>query len=240
MCHEPYQPGPLWFWLGQVGIKSFLMKALLVYDLDGTLVDTAADIVHSANHMRKSMGFTELPPSEISGYVGKGLHHLISACLKTEDIKTLEKGAQMYRDYYSEHMMDHSVLYPGTLEFLTHFQNKIQVVLTNKPNPYSAQMLETLGVGSFFQEIIAGNSGFPYKPDPKSIQYLLKKHGLKKTAVAMIGDSTIDVELGHNAGIETFVLSHGFSHEAALKQTRPAGIFHHFKELYDFACKEGW
>ena len=216
------------------------MKSLLVYDLDGTLVDTADDIVCSANHMLRELGHAELSSSEIEGYVGHGLHHLLGECLKSKDEKLIERGAKIYRSFYAEHMMDHSVLFPGAEIFLETFKNRFQAVVTNKPNPYATEMLKSLRVASYFTEILGGNSGFPYKPDPAALLHLIGKHKISKKETVYIGDSAIDIEMARKADVEVIVLTHGFAKEQALRASRPDGIFHHFTELLAHAKECAW
>lgn len=216
------------------------MKKLLIYDLDGTLVDTGEDICRSANAMRASYGLPPLEREKVDRFVGRGVHHLIGNCLETQDEKRIEKGIKIYRAYYGEHMMDHSRLYPDALKMLEHFRDRIQTVLTNKPNPHSREMLDNLGVGRFFSEIIAGNSGFAKKPAPDPVHHWKVLWGLKESDIVMVGDSLIDIETCRNAGIECAVLSHGFGTADELKSASPNYYADSFQELLAIAIKEGW
>ena len=89
------------------------MKRLILYDLDGTLVDTLEDIAQAANHMLRALGAPTLPASAVRRYIGDGLHELVKGCLKTDDPVSIERGSKIYRAYYTTHLVDHSRLYPG-------------------------------------------------------------------------------------------------------------------------------
>ncbi|HLD50041.1 MAG TPA: HAD-IA family hydrolase [bacterium] len=216
------------------------MKSLIIYDLDGTLVDTREDIARAANHMLEQMGRRRMATEEVCRQVGRGLFALIQGCLETEDPEALSKGAKIYRDYYARHMLDSSRLYPGALEILDYFKDRKQAVITNKPNPFSYELLKALGVADYFFEIIPGNSGHPQKPDPGGILHLIKSRNTGPEETLFVGDSRVDIETGRNAGVETVVLTHGFGTLDELQSASTAGIFNSFHELLQAARKKGW
>jgi phosphoglycolate phosphatase len=216
------------------------MKKFLFYDLDGTLVDTRVDIARSANHMMKEMGGPPIPAEEVRGYVGRGLYQLVASCLKTQDMKRIEQGAKIYRAFYAEHMMDHSVLYPGAREILEYFSDRKQAVITNKPNPFSRQMLEALGVAHFFTDIVAGDSEYPKKPNPSAVKALLEREKVKPQEAGFIGDSVIDIETARGAGIHAAVVLHGFAGEDELKSANPDLMAPDFPVLLGLLKSQGW
>jgi phosphoglycolate phosphatase len=216
------------------------MKKLIIYDLDGTLVDTRHDIVDAANHMVEAMGGETLSFEAVCGYVGWGLHDLVGKCLRTTDPEKIRRGGEIFRRYYSEHMLDSSALYPGALEVLEYFKTRKQAVITNKPNPFSQSMLEKLGVARYFTDIVAGNSNYPQKPNPEALLAIMKREGILAQETLFIGDSLIDIETGKNALIQTVVLTHGFVGENELKSARPDFLTENFESLLACARKEGW
>lgn len=216
------------------------MKKLIVYDLDGTLADTRKDIVLSVQHMLREMQAPPLEASEIQRYVGRGLYHLMCSCLKTHDMKQVEKAAKIYRNHYAAHMMDHTRLYDGALDLLCFFENRKQAVITNKPNPFSEDMLARLEVSKFFVEVVAGDAKYPKKPDPQALVALMKNENVTAGETLFIGDSLIDVETARNAGVEIAAVLHGFSSEDELKSARPDLIARDFKELKDLVTSKGW
>ena len=216
------------------------MKKFIIYDLDGTLVDTREDIARAVNHMLKAMGQPPMEQKTIEKYVGRGLHYLIQHCLQIKDAKQVEKGAKVYRKHYGEHMLDHTDLYPETLKVLDHFKPVKQAVITNKPNPFTCDILKALKVIDYFAEVVAGDSEYPKKPDPTSVQTLMKREGILPQEALFIGDSPIDIETARNAGIETVVITHGFTGEDELKCAAPDHMVQSFSELLALIRAKGW
>ncbi len=207
------------------------MKKLIIYDLDGTLVDTREDIARSANHMLSEMGLPSIPKEEVALYVGRGLFQLVQSCLKTNDQKQIEKGAKIYRAFYAEHMLDHSALYPGAEEILKYFKGRKQSVLTNKPNPFSENLLKALGVGGYFEMIVAGDSEYPKKPSPAAVHAMMGRWSVGPEETLFIGDSLVDIETARNAGVPIAVVSHGFSSPEELQSASPEILADGFPEL---------
>ena len=194
-------------------------------------MDTREDIAAAANHMLSRFQRPLLSVPEVSRFVGRGLHHLVKSCLRTQDGREIEKGASLYRAFYSEHMLDHSRLYPGVKDILDYFKDQTQIVLTNKPNPFSQKLLESLGIAPYFAEIIAGNSSYPKKPSPEAVLSIMKREKALANETLFIGDSLIDIETARNAGIQVAVVTHGFSDEDELQSAFPDFIVEDFKGL---------
>jgi phosphoglycolate phosphatase len=216
------------------------LKALIVYDLDGTLVDTLEDIAAAANHMRRQLGEPPLAAEDIRGSVGRGLRELVRHCLQTDEGPRIEQGMSVYRAYYGAHLLDRSRLYPGAREVLEHFRGRRQAVVTNKPDPYSRDILRGLGVDGYFGDVIAGDAGFPKKPDPAGLRALLEKHRLGPAAALFIGDSPIDVETGRSAGVLTVCVAHGLATAEELRRARPDAVAEDFGGLLRLAAERGW
>jgi len=216
------------------------MKKLILYDLDGTLVDTRRDIVNSVRYALKTLNGPELTDDEIKDCVGSGLHALIRKVFRTEDEKLADKGAKLYRAHYTKHMLDYSVLYPGAREVLEYFKDRKQAVITNKPSPFSQQILEGLGIAQFFIDVLTGDNGIPHKPDPGAIFHLMKETGAAKSEVLFIGDSLVDIETARNAGVEEVVIAQGFNTEATLIAARPNYLVKNCGELLRLAQEKGW
>ena len=216
------------------------MKRLILYDLDGTLVDTRLDIAQAANHMLQQLRAPALPVEAVCRFVGRGVHQLVSGCLHTDDPALIEEGVRIYRAHYTEHLLDSSRLYPGVREVLEHFKTRRQAVITNKPNPYSRQILIGLGVADYFLEIIAGDSPYPKKPDPSAVLALMEQERLTPTETCIVGDSSIDVETGRLAGVFTIGVAQGFSDDEELAAASPDAMVRDFHELLSVAKREGW
>lgn len=216
------------------------MKKLILYDLDGTLADTRRDITASVRFALRELNGPELTDDEIRDCVGSGLHALIRQVFRTDDEKLADKGAKLYRKHYKEHMLDHTRLYPGALEFLGYFKGRKQAVVTNKPDPFSSEILAALGVADHFMAILTGDQGLPFKPDPAAIHHLMEEAGALEAETLFIGDSIIDITAARNAGIEIAVLTHGFTPEKVLRDAKPDHIAHDFPELLALAREKEW
>lgn len=216
------------------------MKKLVLYDLDGTLADTRRDIINGVRYALETLKGPELTDEEIKDCVGTGLHALIKQVFRIEDEKLADRGSKLYREHYKKHMLDHTHLYAGALECLEYFKDHTQAVITNKPNPFSSQILEALGVAHFFIAVLAGDNGLPFKPDPAAIRHLMETTGATREEVLFIGDSPIDIQAARNAGVEVVTLSHGFASEATLREAQPDHIVHDFAGLLRLAQEKGW
>ena len=216
------------------------MKRLILYDLDGTLVDTLEDIAYAANRMLETLQQPVVPAHDIRRYVGRGVRELVGRCLGSSDSRQIDEAVRIYRDLYRAHMLDHSRLYPHALEVLEYFKDRRQAVITNKPNPYSRDLLTALGVAGYFFEIIGGDSPHPRKPDPASTLALMEQAGAGRDETLFIGDSPVDIDTGRRAGILTVIVGHGLSDGVELRQAGPDMLVQDFSELLMVARRETW
>ncbi len=195
---------------------------LVIFDLDGTLIDSRLDLVHSVNAALRHIGRPELPDDVIASYVGDGAPILIQRALGGEavDDAVVRQGLQFFLSYYREHKLDHTTVYAGVHEALAHIQRaslgtsngnpRKMAVLSNKPVGPSRAIVEALKLGPFTQ-IYGGNSFASKKPDPEGARKLLEENGARPEETAIIGDSHVDVETGVNAGLWTVGVSYGFA-----------------------------
>lgn len=191
---------------------------LLVFDLDGTLIDSRLDLVHSVNAMLRQFERPELPDEVIATYVGDGAPMLVRRAMGDPDDEKLVLAAlEYFLSYYRLHKLDHTVVYDGIPEALTHIataQNGVQrqmAVLTNKPVRPSRDIVESLDLGDFFIRIYGGNSFPTKKPDPLGLRTILDETEVKAGDALMIGDSAVDVLTGRNAGLWTCGVTYGFA-----------------------------
>ncbi len=183
---------------------------LLIFDLDGTLIDSEADLVQSVNATRRELGMEPLPPKVVYSYVGQGIIMLVRRALGEQtpgDI--LEKAVAFFLEYYRQHMLDHTVLYPGVRETLRQLSTRKLAVLTNKPVNFSRQILAGLGVDSCFSFVYGGNSFDRKKPDAVGVFRLMEDTGISAAETLMVGDSDTDVQTGRNAGVWTCGVTYG-------------------------------
>ena len=192
---------------------------LVIFDLDGTLIDSRLDLVHSVNAALRHIGRASLPDDVIASYVGDGAPILIQRALGGEavDEATVRQGLQFFLSYYREHKLDHTTVYDGVKEALTALQcgsngtPRKMAVLSNKPVVPSRAIVEALGLGSFFTQIYGGNSFATKKPDPEGARRLLEENGVSPEETVIVGDSHVDVETGSNAGLWTVGVTYGFA-----------------------------
>ena len=192
---------------------------LVIFDLDGTLIDSRLDLVHSVNAALRHIGRPGLPDDVIASYVGDGAPILIQRALGGEavDEAIVRQGLQFFLSYYREHKLDHTTVYAGVRESLAALQDgsngkhRIMAVLSNKPVGPSRAIVEALGLGAFFKQVYGGNSFATKKPDPEGAHKLLEENGARPEETVIIGDSHVDVETGRNAGLWTVGVSYGFA-----------------------------
>jgi phosphoglycolate phosphatase len=207
---------------------------LVIFDLDGTLIDSRLDLVHSVNAALRHIGRPELPDDVIASYVGDGAPLLIQRALggETVDEAVVRRGLQFFLAYYREHKLDHTTVYSGIHEALGTIQNSVHrtsngsghrgtprqmAVLTNKPVIPSRAIVEALGLAPFFRQIYGGNSFATKKPDPEGARKLLDEYRVRPEEAAMVGDSHVDVETGRNAGLWTVGVNYGFAPHTLLE-----------------------
>jgi phosphoglycolate phosphatase len=192
---------------------------LVIFDLDGTLIDSRLDLVHSVNAALRHIGRPELPDDVIASYVGDGAPILIQRALGGDEVdETLvRKGLEFFLSYYREHKLDHTTVYPGIAEALEAVQNssngtpRQMAVLSNKPVHPSRVIVEALGLGRFFTQIYGGNSFATKKPDPEGALKLLAESRARPEETVIVGDSHVDVRTGRNAGLWTIGVTYGFA-----------------------------
>ena len=192
---------------------------LVIFDLDGTLIDSRLDLVHSVNAALRHIGRPELPEDVIASYVGDGAPVLIQRALGSEQVEdaTVRKGLEFFLKYYREHKLDRTTVYPGIVPALAAIQNASNgtprklAVLSNKPVVPSRTIVEALGLGQFFSQIYGGNSFATKKPDPEGARKLLEEYCVAPYQAAIVGDSHVDVETGRNVGMATIGVTYGFA-----------------------------
>ncbi len=191
------------------------MKDLLIFDLDGTLIDSKEDLVSSVNAMLAWKHRAPLPHDVVASYVGNGAPMLVKRALPDLDEDEHLAALQFFLDYYREHMLDATTLYPGVREALDrlHQHHIALAVLTNKPVRFSERLIAGLGLSEHFFKIYGGNSFEEKKPHPVGIERLIAESSADRSHTVMVGDSAVDVLTARAAGVQACGVSWGFQPE---------------------------
>jgi len=192
---------------------------LLIFDLDGTLVDSKRDLADSVNATRAWGGLPPLSDEVVSSYVGNGAPVLIRRAFPDADETVLAGALQYFLDYYRAHMLDATTLYPGVRDALDALHDAAVplAILTNKPVRFSVRMIEGLGLQSHFFRIYGGNSFEEKKPHPKGIELLIAEASAERARTVMVGDSSVDILTARNAQVQACGVSWGFQPETFLE-----------------------
>jgi phosphoglycolate phosphatase len=191
---------------------------LFIFDLDGTLVDSRLDLANSINAMLRHFDRAELPCEVIANYIGDGAPMLVRRSLGDPDDEQFFKEAmQFFLDWYREHKLDNTYVYPGTFEALDRLRAtangvaRKMAVLSNKPVHPSRAIVEALGLGKYFFQVYGGNSFHTKKPDPFGALKLAEEAGVHPEQTVVIGDSHNDVLTARNAGMWSLGLTYGLA-----------------------------
>jgi len=191
------------------------MNSTIIFDLDGTLVDSRKDLATGINLMRKDFDLPALSLETIVSYVGNGAKLLIERSLQGNKNIDLKSAIQKTKKYYKANMLNETKLYPDIREGLERLKNYNfkMAVLTNKPQEPSVAILEHLEIASFFDVIIGAGDKYPLKPEPDAIFAILKQTNCEKKDAWMIGDHNTDLEVARRAGINSCFAKYGFGHK---------------------------
>jgi phosphoglycolate phosphatase len=211
---------------------------LLIFDLDGTLIDSRLDLVHSVNAMLRHVKRPELPDDVVASYVGDGAPMLVRRALgDPKDDSFVKEALEYFLTYYRAHKLDYTRVYDGVKDALatlsgSNGRRRQMAVLSNKPVNPSRAIVEALGLAEFFVHVYGGNSFPTKKPDPQGARTLLQQTHTQPEEAMMIGDSSNDILTGRNAGMWTCGVTYGFApHTLALAP--PDVVIDSFSELME-------
>ncbi len=186
----------------------------LVFDLDGTLIDSGLDLALSVNATVEEMGRKPLSHEQIFGYVGSGALRLVELALGPDaTTEECERGLIFFLGYYHQHMLDNTVTYPGVREGLAALEGMPMAVLTNKPVRFSQHIIDGLGLNKYFRYVYGGNSFQTKKPDPAGMEVLLRDFGAAPKQAMLVGDSEVDVQTARNADTWACSVTYGLGWE---------------------------
>lgn len=210
----------------------------LLFDLDGTLLNTGADLAAACNAVRKELALGPLPAERLIQFVGKGADRLIHRCLTDsfDGLATPELFARARREFdhhYSRLNGMHTSVYPGVIEALEVFKQRglRLACVTNKPEAFTHPLLERFALHAFFDPIVGGDTYPVRKPDPTALLAVARGWGIDPRECVMVGDSENDVQAARNAGMQVWVVPYGYNEGRAIGLCRPDGIVERLDQL---------
>ena len=193
---------------------------LLIFDLDGTLIESKWDIADSVNLTLRELKLPERSQEEIFGFVGDGVKRLLRLAVGEENPEKYDQALRVFRGHYLRHCLDRTRFYPGIETVLGHFGHKRKAVATNKAIEYTNVILNKLGP-QHFALVVGGDNGFGLKPEPGMLLHAMDKLGVSRDRTVLIGDSTNDINGGHNAGIRVCAVGYGMGNREKMAACRP-------------------
>jgi phosphoglycolate phosphatase len=204
---------------------------LIVFDLDGTLVDSLPDLANAANFARRSLRLPEHPAAALKGMIGGGERKFVERFLGPGQEGLLEEGLRLYLDYYSRHCGVLTRLYPQVGETLPRLVGKKLAVLSNKQQRLTEKVVQAMGLFPLFAAVRGGGRGLPLKPAPEPLLALIQELQAEPGRTLMVGDKTADVLAGKAAGALTLGVTYGYGDPGALKAAAPDFLVDHFADI---------
>lgn len=194
---------------------------LLLFDFDGTLIDSKVDIATSVNLTLRDLGLPQRTREEIFGFVGDGVKRLLRLSVGEENLAQYEEALRIFRLHYLTHCLDTTCFYPGIGEVLQHFNPVHKAVVTNKSLEYTLRILEGLQAAELFMAIESPEDSSELKPDPGMLLRALDKLGVSPDRAIMVGDSTNDVRAAKAANIKVCAVGYGYGHREKVMALDP-------------------
>ena len=187
------------------------MNTCIIFDLDGTLIDSREDLALAVNLMRRDFGLSALRVEDVTSFVGNGARKLVERSLSGTSVN-IDEALPLMKKHYLEHLFDKTTLYEGVAGGLAELRSTgiPLAVISNKPTGPSRKILEHFGICGLFREVIGGDSGFALKPDPESILHVVKKFAASPENSWILGDNYTDLESGRRAGLKRCFAQYGF------------------------------
>ena len=189
-----------------------MKRQVLIFDLDGTLIDSRRDLATGINLMRQHYGLGPLPVETVAGLVGEGIRNLVSRSLQDAPFAVdLEEAVRLDSEFYRQHIHDETTLYPGVREGLDRLAaaGHVLALLSNKPGAASREILRYFEIEAFFASIVGGDSGALLKPNPEAVFAILRAVGGERADTWMVGDNHTDIAVAYRAGIHSIFVTYG-------------------------------
>jgi phosphoglycolate phosphatase len=208
----------------------------LLFDLDGTLVDSRADLINSVNLMLAELGREPLPDTRVLKFVGEGARLLVERALRAGQNGgppdyDIDHALEIFRRHYREHLLDQTRVYPEVIETLAQLGHTPKAVVTNKPYEFTISLLEGIGLSRYFKVVIGGDCLPERKPSPLMLLEAARRCGAPASDCLMVGDSRVDVEAGKAANMKTCGYVPGFRGRTELVEAEVDYVIERFSEL---------
>ena len=205
---------------------------LLIFDLDGTLVNSRLDVANAILHALVQLGRDPIPHEEIYRFVGQGIQRSIEQILGGQSSDLVDRAIKLYREHYGQHLLDHTVLYPHVEDTLNAFRHKKKAVISNKRQEPSEAILTGLGISHHFNMVVGGDRVKKKKPAPEAVFRIMDHLAVSPEEAIIIGDSPEDVQAGRAAGLITCSVSYGFHPPERLLAEKPDHLIDNIKQLH--------
>ena len=213
------------------------MIDLIVFDLDGTLVDSLPDLAAAANAALRRLGLPEYPVEAHRKMIGRGEKNFVRRFLGPEHEHLLPQALNLYLDHYSQHLGDFTSVYPGVVDTLARLSHLKMAVLSNKREDLSRQVVQVMGLSGFFQTVRGGNSYGVLKPSAEGLNALIQELGEDTSRTLMVGDKPEDILAGRGAGARTAAVMYGYGDSEAIVASAPEHFLGNFDHLADLVGK---
>jgi len=210
-----------------------IKAGLIIFDLDGTLIDSSRDIAWSANETLAAMGHARMETPAIVSAIGWGVKMLLERLMPEEGPDAIALARERFLGFYGGHLTVDTTVYPGVMDTMAHFAalGKKMAVVTNKPEGLARRALDELGLSGFFSMVVGGDTLAERKPDPGPLLMVMEGLAHAPSSTVMVGDSPVDCEAGIKAGVSTVAVSYGFRPVSELQGAGFTAMVDSFAEL---------
>jgi phosphoglycolate phosphatase len=223
-------------WQDRINGDGMRKVELMVFDFDGTLVDSSTDLTSSVNYALGVLNLPILEKETVVRFVGDGVKKLIERSLGSENHNRLDRAFDIFRLHYAEHLLDTTRLYRGVTEVLENYNNVKKLIVTNKLYSYTLAIAEGLNIVKYFDDIIGMDSYSYRKPDARLISPLLRRFGAGRDKTVVVGDGENDIKLARNGGVISCAVLNGFGNRENLLHLDPDYRCENIRELKNLFC----
>ena len=206
---------------------------LIIFDFDGTLIDSKIDIVDSINFVLERLGLGAKDFDTIVSYIGVGIEHLLLKSLGNGHEEMYQEAYDLYREHYRAHLLDNSLPYPHVKEILEHFKDKNIAIVSNRLSASARRMLEAFGLAHYFNDILGSENTSCRKPSPRPVLSVISKFKIPKERAIIVGDMDLDIRSGKEAGILTCAVTYGIGKREDIDKAGPDFIIDDIARLKD-------